>query len=146
MIEGSGIVAGFGFRAGAGVASLRAALALAQEGHPPVDVLATAADKADQLRSFADTLGLPLVAVDAQALEEAETVTLSLASLAARRTGSVAEGAAMAAAGPGARLLTTRHISPDRMATCAIAQSISVIIPLEGGSSGNDDQTTYPGA
>ncbi|ENO84722.1 hypothetical protein C666_16775, partial [Thauera linaloolentis 47Lol = DSM 12138] len=44
---------------------------------------------------------------------------------AARGCGSVAEAAALAAAGQGARLLAIRHISPDRSATCAIAQGES---------------------
>ncbi|MHA6346914.1 cobalamin biosynthesis protein, partial [Roseivivax sp. CAU 1761] len=37
-------------------------------------------------------------------------------------TGSVAEAAALAAAGPGARLLGPRAVSPDGCATCALAQ------------------------
>jgi len=39
-----------------------------------------------------------------------------------RGCGSVAEAVALAAAGAGGRLLVTRHMSPDRTATCAIAQ------------------------
>jgi cobalt-precorrin 5A hydrolase len=42
--------------------------------------------------------------------------------LAARGVGSVAEAVALAAAGPGARIVVARVISSDRMATCAIAQ------------------------
>ena len=37
--------------------------------------------------------------------------------------GSLAEAAALAAAGPGATLVVNRIISSDGMATCAIAQS-----------------------
>ena len=37
-------------------------------------------------------------------------------------TGSVAEAAALAAAGPRARLITTRTVSQDRTATAAIAE------------------------
>ena len=40
------------------------------------------------------------------------------------RAGSVAEAAALAAAGPGARLLAPRMISADRMASCALAMSL----------------------
>ena len=110
------IVAGFGYRSGATEASLRAALALAQAGAPPVTHVATLADKLALL----ETLALPTIAVEAVA--DIATPTRSAASLAARGTGSVAEAAALAAAGPGARLLVPRQISPDRMATCAIAE------------------------
>lgn len=110
------IVAGFGYRSGATIASLRAALALAQAGAPPVTHLATLADKLPLLAG----LGLPTLVADD--LAGVSTPTLSPASLAARGTGSVAEAAALVAAGPGARLLVARQISPDRMATCAIAQ------------------------
>ena len=47
------IVAGFGFRAAADQAALRAALALAQAGKPRVTHLATAADKAPALAPLA---------------------------------------------------------------------------------------------
>lgn len=110
------IVAGFGYRSGATLDSLRAALALAQAGSCPVTHVASVPDKLPLLAG----LGLPMIA--AEALETIETPTRSAASLAARGTGSVAEAAALAAAGPGARLLVTRCISPDRMATCAIAE------------------------
>lgn len=110
------IVAGFGYRSGATLDSLRAALALAQETIAPVTHVASVPDKLPLLAG----LGLPLIGT--QALEAIDTPTRSAASLAARGTGSVAEAAALAAAGPGARLLVARRISPDRMATCAIAQ------------------------
>ncbi|NLS28120.1 hypothetical protein S2M10_31280 [Sphingomonas sp. S2M10] len=110
------IVAGFGYRTGATIASLQAALALAQAGAPPVSHVATVAEKLPLLAG----LGLPMLVADN--LAGVATPTRSSASLAARGTGSVAEAAALAAAGPHARLLVTRHISPDRMATCAIAE------------------------
>ncbi|WP_084580932.1 cobalamin biosynthesis protein [Sphingomonas azotifigens] len=113
------IVAGFGYRTGATPASLRSALALAQAGAPPVTHVATLADKLPLLAA----LGLPMLGVNA--LDDIATPTRSAASLAARGTGSVAEAAALAAAGAGARLLVARCISPDRMATCAIAQGTS---------------------
>lgn len=116
------IVAGFGFRAGAGLPSLRAALALAQPGLPPVTHLATAADKAAALAPLARALGLPLIGLAPGRLAGVPTPTRSAASRAARGTGSVAEAAALVAAGPGARLIAGRFISADRMATCAIAQ------------------------
>ncbi len=113
------IVAGFGYRTGATAESLRAALALAQSGAPPITHIATAADKLSLLAA----LGLPTIA--AEGLETVPTPTRSAASLAARGTGSVAEAAALVAAGPKARLLVARQISPDRLATCAIAEGVS---------------------
>lgn len=116
------IVAGFGFRTGASLGSLRAALMVAQEGLPPVTHLATAHDKTAGLLPLAEALRLAITGVDADAMATTPTATRSAASHMARGTGSVAEATALAAAGPGARLLRSRQISPDRMATCAIAQ------------------------
>lgn len=115
------IVAGFGYRSGTTVDSLRQALALAQ-GALKVTALATIADKRALLEPLAAALGVPMVAVPGDALAGIATPTRSPASLAAYGCGSVAEASALAAAGPGARLLVPRQISPDRMATCAIAQ------------------------
>lgn len=108
------IVAGFGFSTRATVDSLQGALAAA--GHQP-DAVATLADKAALLAG----LGLPVIAVTGPL---PDTPTLSPASLATRGTGSVAEACALAAAGPGAYLLTTRRVSPDGLATCAIAKGM----------------------
>ncbi|WP_294332783.1 cobalamin biosynthesis protein [uncultured Sphingomonas sp.] len=110
------IVAGFGYRSGATLDSLRAALALAQAGAPGVTHVASVPDKLPLLG------GLGLRTIATPELGAIVTPTRSVASLAARGTGSVAEAAALAAAGPGARLLVARCISPDRMATCAIAE------------------------
>ena len=119
------IVAGFGFRSAADLASLRAAFELARCGQPPVTHLATSQDKIATLAPLADALGLCLSGVSPQALAAATTLTQSAASLAARGIGSMAEASALAVAGARARLLSPRHISPDRMATCAIAQGCS---------------------
>jgi len=128
------IVAGFGFRAAAGLDALRAALATAQHGCPPVEILAVPQDKIALVQALADRIaaeraeqgarGCPLtvIGVSPAALQAMRTPTRSIASIRHRATGSVAEAAALAAAGPGAVLLTSRHISPDRMATCAIAR------------------------
>lgn len=116
------IVAGFGFRAGAPLESLRAALTLAQQGHPAITHLATAQGKVAELSPLAEALGLPLRAVSSDALSGVITPTRSTPSLAAHACGSVAEASALCAAGVGARLLGPRHVSPDRMATCAIAE------------------------
>lgn len=120
------IVAGFGFRQGTGLASLRDALALAQEGQPAATHLATAADKAAALMPLAEGLGLPLRGLSPEEIASVATYTHSPASLAARATGSLAEASALAAAGPGACLLGPRHVSPDRMATCALAASLTI--------------------
>lgn len=127
MAGGAVIVAGFGFRVAATEASLADALsgALAHAGQGgPVAALATARDKAASavFSGFARRAGLPAHAIDAPDLARQRTRTLSAPSLAARGTGSVAEAAALAAAGPGARLLAPRHVSGDGMATCALAE------------------------
>lgn len=119
------IVAGFGYRGGTTLASCEAALALAQQGHPQVTALAAPDDKIDLLAPLADRLGVALHPVPEAALTGVLTSTRSPHSLEARGTGSVAEAAALAAIGEGARLIACRHISPDRMATCAIAQGPS---------------------
>lgn len=118
------IVAAFGYRTGAQADSLSAALGLAGAGHPPVTALASPADKTALLVALAETLGIPLIVISPSALRATPTPTQSPASLAARGAGSVAEAAALAAAGPGARLIAQRHISPDRMASCAIAERL----------------------
>ncbi|WP_423206008.1 cobalamin biosynthesis protein (plasmid) [Paracoccus yeei] len=110
------IVAGLGFRRGTTVADLRAALA----GRGRLDALATVADKAPALAELAAELGLPLVAVPADLLAAQPVLTQGKASLRARGVGSVAEGAALAAAGPGARLLGPRIIWNNRI-TLALA-------------------------
>ncbi|WP_019833055.1 cobalamin biosynthesis protein [Sphingomonas sp. PR090111-T3T-6A] len=116
------IVAGFGYRSGADLASLRDALAMASAQTRPVDALAGPRSKASLLARLAEALALPLIVLEPEALAGMATPTRSAASLAAHGTGSVAEASALVAAGAGARLLTPRHISPDRLATCALAE------------------------
>lgn len=116
------IVAGFGFRAGASLDTLRIAFDFARHGLPPVTHLATPDDKVEALALLAAALRLPLLGMSPDVLAAVATPTRSPASLKARGVGSVAEACALAAAGAQGRLLQSRHISPDRMATCAIAQ------------------------
>jgi len=119
------IVAGFGFRSGATVDSL--ADALARAGGPAgVGALATAADKAGNpaFRNLADRLALPVLPLSPEALRAQPTPTRSTWSLEARGTGSLAEAAALAAAGPGARLIGLRVVSADGRATCALAEGV----------------------
>lgn len=116
------IVAGFGFRAQATLASLQSALELARSGQV-VTAFAAPADKADAkcLKELAIRTGLPVLAIQATELAVAQTLTQSRPSRTYRDTGSVAEAAALAAAGHGAKLVSPRHISEDRRATCALA-------------------------
>ncbi|MBY4892767.1 cobalamin biosynthesis protein [Rhodobacteraceae bacterium N5(2021)] len=120
------IAAGFGFRASATVDSLRDAFARAGDTADTVSVgvFATAHDKAgaEALVALAHDLGLRVIGLPEDTLIAQTTLTQSQASRSARQTGSVAEAAALAAAGPGAQLLAARVVSADRMATCALAQ------------------------
>ena len=117
------IIAGLGFRGAATQASLTEVLGAALALAPAVrlDALATAPHKATVavIRSLAVTMGLPLWAVE---VAGQVTPTQSARILAAFDTGSVAEAAALAAAGPGARLIVGRMVSADGMATVAIAE------------------------
>ena len=117
------IVAGFGFSTRATARSLEDALrATGYDG--PITVVACPDDKAlsDVMSDVARPRGVLINAVLPHKLEQAQTQTQSILSRLMRRTGSVAEAAALAAAGPGARLLHPRAVSDDRLATCAIAQ------------------------
>ena len=119
-------VAGLGFRTTADVASLRDVLQLAggTSGLSALDALATAEDKATApaLAALAAELGLPIIAVP---LAE---ITIQIATPSPKvpaRYGarSLAEAAALAAAGPGARLITGRVVASNKMATAAIAEN-----------------------
>lgn len=118
------IVAGFGFRQSASLASLESALAKATGGIA-INALATLDHKAHQLAPLANKLALPLIPVTAEQLADQPTVTQSPASIARYGTGSVAEAAALAALRGSARLLAPRTLSPDRLASCALAESLA---------------------
>ena len=116
-------VAGIGFRSVAPLASLAEALAIAQnqaEGLP-VDAIATAHAKAaaPAFVTLCAQLGVPLCAVDVAGVQ---TPTHSPRVEDMFGAGSVAEAAALVAAGPGARLIVGRVVSRDGMATAAIAE------------------------
>ncbi|KQP77086.1 hypothetical protein ASF41_03530 [Methylobacterium sp. Leaf111] len=121
------LVAGIGFRHATAPAEILALVAQACDaaGLPRARVvrLATAGDRAEEpaIRAVAQTLGCPLEAVPPEALiaVDAEVATRSHRIEASRRVGSVAEAAALAAAGPGATLLLRRIASAG--ATCALA-------------------------
>ncbi|WP_425071774.1 cobalamin biosynthesis protein [Sagittula sp. S175] len=114
------IVAGFGYRSGASVDSLRDAYRRARLGQD-ADVLATVDDKLPLVEDLGADMRRPAVGVAARFMQEQETETVSEVVLQARGVGSVAEAAALAAAGPGARLLSLRVVSEDGKATCAFA-------------------------
>jgi cobalt-precorrin 5A hydrolase len=123
MERGAMKVAGVGFRRDASAASLRDALDAAG-GVDGVVVIATVRDKADapSLTSLARELGLPIRGVAAAMLTGIETMTQSELIDTRFGTGSIAEASALAAAGRGARLISARAVSQDRMATAAIAE------------------------
>ena len=118
------IVAGFGFRSETTLAALQDALARAG-GAGGVTHLATLAAKAPVLVQLGQTLGLPVLALPPEALAIQPTLTHSNRVEALHHTGSVAEAAALAAAGPGARLRGPRAVSADQTATAAIAEGIN---------------------
>lgn len=120
-------IAGLGFREGATASSLRAALnaALDQAGTATeLTALATAWDKATApaFTQFAAALGLPTISVVAEALQE-QPAQPSDQVPARYGAHSLCEAAALAAAGPGAQLIAARAVSPDRLATAAIASN-----------------------
>lgn len=116
-------VAGLGFRKDVTLASLREAL-LAAGGAEGLAAVATVSDKADAeaLRQLARECGVPIRAVPADRLAGIVTPTQSNFIAEKFGAGSVAEAAALAAAGPRARLIATRAVSQDRTATAAIAE------------------------
>ena len=116
-------VAGFGFRRDVTLASLREAL-LAAGGPEGLAAVATVSDKADAepLKQLARECGVPIKPVPADMLAGIETPTQSELVAEKFGTGSVAEAAALVAAGPRARLIATRAVSRDRTATAAIAE------------------------
>lgn len=110
-------VAGIGFRSAATVDDLAAALALAGAA----DALATDRRKAGAavMLALAARTGLAVRAVD---VSGTATPTVSARVTEAFGTGSVAEAAALVAAGRNARLVVGRVVAPNGMATAAIAE------------------------
>jgi cobalt-precorrin 5A hydrolase len=123
------IVAGVGCRRGAPAsdveAAIRAALARANVAASALDAVATIASKSAEagIRATAEKLGVSLVAVSEA---EIKTATDRIETRSARvlmliGVPAVAEAAALAAAGPAARLITPRVMMGA--ATCALAAS-----------------------
>ena len=123
------IVAGVGCRQGAPApdieAAVRAALARANIAACALDVIATIATKRDEagIQAAAEKLGVSVVLVAEADLKTAtdRTKTRSERVLALAGVPSVAEAAALAAAGPAARLISPRLVVGA--ATCALAAS-----------------------
>lgn len=116
-------VAGIGFRVGAPLQSLQEVLAKAEELGGTVTALATIQKKcADPtLLALAHERGLPVHAADVTGVE---TPTRSQRIMDMHGTGSVAEAAALVAAGPRSTITVRRISSADGMATAAIAEAL----------------------
>jgi cobalt-precorrin 5A hydrolase len=123
------IVAGIGCKAGASAQEIEAAIgaALSQAGleNGALGLIATSQAKASEagIATAATMRGLMIAVVTQADLESAgaQTVTRSQRVMAVAGVPSVSEAAALAAAGPGARLLAPRvAVGP---ATCALAIS-----------------------
>jgi len=117
-------VAGLGCRAACPAEEIVALVTRAMtEAGGKVELLAAPASRAalPNVVTAAIRLGLPIIAVerDALAAEQARCVTHSPAVARATGLGSIAEAAALSAAGPQSRLLLARIAT--RSATCAIA-------------------------
>ena len=119
-------VVGIGFRAAANIDSLRDALAqvvLGAEGEA-IDAVVTEAAKsrAPVFRELAQSLGIPGLGIAQGDLAQMITPTQSARIKDQFGTGSLCEAAALAAAGPNARLVVERVVSTDGMATAAVAE------------------------
>ncbi len=119
------IIAGIGCRAGCPADDIVTVVhqAAATVGRP-VSALAAPDFKAGEggLHEAARRLALPLLLIDRPSLDAAQPrcPTRSIASAQTTGIPSVAEGSALAAAGPAARLLLPRIAGPR--ATCALAE------------------------
>jgi cobalt-precorrin 5A hydrolase len=122
MERGLVIVAGFGIRAEATLASLHKALEAC--GNPALDALAVVEDKAHHpaLAALAAQTGLGLCPVPLTEINRQGAQTLSPHQPSRYGPGSVAEAAALAIAGPKARLLVRKTVSTDGLVTIAIAE------------------------
>lgn len=119
------IVAGIGFRKSADIDALRDAFVRA--GGHRATAIATAKDKSEAavLQALAAETRLPICAVEVSVLAGQAVQTRSARVTALYGTGSLAEAAALAAAGPGAKLIVARVTSADGTATAALAERIS---------------------
>jgi cobalt-precorrin 5A hydrolase len=129
------IAAGVGCRRGTSApdieAAIRAALAHANITADALDVIATIEAKSTEagIRAAAEKLGVAVIVVSETDLKAASgrTETKSERSLALMGVPSVAEAAALAAAGPAANLIASRLVVGT--ATCALAASMQEAAP-----------------
>lgn len=143
------LVVGLGLRATASVNSLHAlwrqacAWLTGQTGwpsgaHPVCNTVAVLASKAQHPALLAWQAQLPfathLVAVPPELLAAQAVHTQSPRLLARYGTGSVAEAAALAAAGPGAQLWLPRLVAADGCATLALACAAPPFDFVSGGA------------
>ncbi len=121
------MVLGLGCRRGAspeGLVAL-AETVLSQAGVPPVELsaIATIRSRAHEpaIHAVADRFALPILAFDAATLERETPRLQNPSDVVFRETGchGVAEAAALAAAGPRARLLVAKRKSPEGTAALA---------------------------
>lgn len=120
------LVAGIGCRRGASVADIDEAISAARSAFgcdAPIAVIATEASKSDEdgLQEAARRLGVRVATYPSDALDAmaGSVLTQSAAALEHKGTRSVAEAAALLAAGVNGRLLGPRVATPR--ATCAFA-------------------------
>ena len=129
----SRLVIGLGFRDEADAQSISEVLAAAA-AHAAMpgkaSAIAVPEDKATHagLCAAAHMVHLPIEAVAGDAMRAADALVTTRSAQATkhRGVGSVCEAAALAAAGPGARLVVSRIVSADRHATAAAAVSEDV--------------------
>ncbi|MGW2324792.1 cobalamin biosynthesis protein [Streptomyces sp. NPDC001700] len=134
-----GVGAGRGVSVGEVAGLVAAALAGAGLSPGGVAELATVEAKTGEpgLMAVAERFGVPLRGYGAEMLAAVEVPNPSRAALTATGTPSVAEAAALLAAGPGGELLVPKRASapgggrPSR-ATCAIARRIARRGPQDG--------------
>ena len=122
----SSVIAGIGCRSGCPAEEISALLeqALQQAGNPPLAALATSDHKREEagIIQTAAALDKPLHFISLEGLMGAESMLRTVSEKVAAHMGfpSIAEAAALAAAGPDARLLLPRIHS--KRVTCALAE------------------------
>ncbi len=120
-------VVGIGFRGAADLASLQDALrlALSDMPQPRIDAIVTEAAKSRErvFQELAQLMQVPGLGITRDDLSNMITPTQSQRIQDQFGTGSLAEAAALAAAGPDAWLVVERVVSGDGQATAAIADS-----------------------
>lgn len=116
------VIAGIGCRRGCPASDI---LRVLERAGRDVSAIAVPAFKANEpgVREAARLLGVPVIRVDDAALVQAQARCVTPSHAAARATGfaSIAEGSALAAAGPRGRLVLERI--GEGGATCALAEA-----------------------